>query len=313
MLAHATASYCDLKLGCCGERELLKLEAFTLTQHDAVIWFDIDAVVIKALDDAIDLLLDRKIPANATSHLMYPERPLPKELLILHTGDYHQVLPDTKFKPAQGGFAILKPNRTVYNEIMGIVRARHWSRKLGWIAPSDGRTGNRSSPQHTGRFFGYETVQGLVPYYFHILNDRGLDLNWCQYNNIHIAPRHRGLNRCHTNQNQCEDCRDRNPEELSSFHFIDICKKPWQCWNWRWDESSTSDSNNTNNTNVAPPRLCREMHRVWFEYRSELEVLWGRSGHGSFANHTHPNLRGYCSQYGRPGYEPIHQPYGAPL
>jgi hypothetical protein len=286
----------DPKQGCCGEKELLKFESFTMTQHDAVVLLDMDTLVINGLDDAIDLLLDRTVPANAASHIMYPNRPLPDDIWLLHTGDYETVSPDWKVKPAQGGFAILKPNRTVYAEIMNIVKEGKWSRRYGW-GDKDG--------YFTGRFWGVETFQGLVPYYFQFLNDRALELNWCQYNHMSVGPKRVYKDQltnattevCFTKE--CVDCRDRKLEDLSSVHFT-RCQKPWEC---RKHEVHPRPDDKL--------RLCHQFHQTWFEYRSEMERSWGRTGQGSSTDDEYVSqFRGYCSKFGRPGYEPIQLPYG---
>jgi hypothetical protein len=285
--------------GCCGETELLKFEAFKMTQHDAVILIDMDAMVLKSLDEAIDLLLDRKVPANAAAHIMHPDRPIPDDLWILYTPDYDVVWPDVKLKPAQGGFVILKPNVTIYNEIMDIVREGQWSRKLGW--------GTKEA--HVGRFYGDETFQGLVPYYFFVRHGsrHSLDLHWCKYNFMNVAPTvpisvgaNRTKERCHNNQDECEDCRDRKLEDIASFHFT-VCHKPWDC----------------KDIDVHPRpddkmRLCYQTHQTWFELRSEMEVSWGRSGRGSSKNKTFvEKFLGYCHNYGGVSYEQIKLPYGS--
>jgi hypothetical protein len=148
--------------GCCGEKELLKFEAFTLTQHDAVIMLDVDTLVLNSLDGAMDLLLDRTVPPDASSHLMYPNLPIPDDIWILHTIGYAgAAFPDQEIKPSQGGFLILKPNRTIYSEIMDIVREGQFGEFWGW--------GTEKGP-NTGWFYGVKTYQGLIPYYFQILH-----------------------------------------------------------------------------------------------------------------------------------------------
>ena len=46
------------KNGCCGEKELIKLEAYTLIQHPIVVHLDLDVLVLKPLDDLFDVMLD---------------------------------------------------------------------------------------------------------------------------------------------------------------------------------------------------------------------------------------------------------------
>jgi hypothetical protein len=157
--------------GCCGEKELLKFEAFTLVQHDAVILLDVDSLVLKSLDEAIDLLLDGTVPpassginSDPASHIMHysPDdrrSTIPDDVWILYTPDYAMVDPSQDLKPAQGGFAIFKPNRTIYEQIMDIVREGKIEAEYGWGTPE----------LNTDMFYGVKTFQGLLPYYFQLV------------------------------------------------------------------------------------------------------------------------------------------------
>ena len=117
--------------GCCGEKELIKFEAFTLTEYPIVVLLDIDTLILKPLDHLFDFLLDtKKLPD--TEDLMYVGKPatkgwntnvsVPHHLDMLFTVDYATVAPEVQVKPIQGGFNIIRPNITIRNEIMDIVR-----------------------------------------------------------------------------------------------------------------------------------------------------------------------------------------------
>lgn len=45
------------KNGCCGEKEFIKLEAYTLTQHPIVVHLDLDVLVLKPLDSLFDVMM----------------------------------------------------------------------------------------------------------------------------------------------------------------------------------------------------------------------------------------------------------------
>jgi hypothetical protein len=271
-----------------------------MTQHDAVVVLDMDAMVTHSLDDAIDLLLHRRVPTDSTL-LMYPERPLPEDIWIMYTGDYAMVPPDQELKPAQGGFAILKPNRTIYSDILQIVRAGKFDAKHGW--GTDGA--------YTGWFYGVPTFQGLVPYYFQMLSPgHVVELNWCRFNHMNVQPTWPievpGTNTtketCYTNRDTCEDCRDRTLEEIYSVHFT-ICQKPWIC-----------EPHEVNPQPGDKWRVCHQVHQTWFEWRSEMERSWGRSGRGHAQDEKFvAQFQGYCRGAGGGAYQPIHQPYGRPI
>jgi hypothetical protein len=294
---------------------LIKFEVLNLVQHDAVILLDMDALVLQSLDGALDLLLDGTVPAeDPASHIAFhPERPVPDDVWLLYTGDYEIVHPEVFPKPAQGGFTIFKPNRTIYEEIVNIVREGQWSHQFGW----------GTEQAHTTNHWGSQTFQGLVPYYFFILNPgHSIELNGCQYNNMNTRPiwpdQDPGTinvtsGRCLNDRDECEDCRDRTFDRLSSFHFT-VCKKPWRC----------SDPLVPSPGQDYKQRLCREATQAWFDYRSEMEASWGRTGlglHGTGGNGNEAlpvKFWGYCSRFGEPEqraeaapeYDPIRLPYG---
>jgi hypothetical protein len=279
--------------GCCGEKELIKFEAFRLTQHPAVIIMDADMLVLRPLDEVIDLILDNNNPGPevAARHLQNTSsgegsHTARGDVWLLYVHDYNMAEPPYVVTPSQGGLAIIKPNRTIYEEIRQIVLRGDFHETYGW--------GNV-----TGTFLGSMTYQGLLPYYFQILNKgRALALDWCRHDNM-VTPRSEGVKRgnetverCFTHD--CQDCSTMAWEDVYSFHFT-ICYKPWHCVD--------------HNLN---PSKCELMHRAWFQHRSELEESWGRPGRGS-SNGTINNALGYCSQFGGAGYEAIGQPYGAPV
>jgi hypothetical protein len=135
------------KWGCCGEKELIKFEAFTLVEYPIVVLLDVDTLILKPLDRLFDFLLNTsQLPEP--EDLMYVDKPaavgrntnvtIPSHLDMLFTVDYATVDADRDIKPVQGGFNILRPNVTVRNEIVKIVRSGDYRfNDTGW----GGRTG----------------------------------------------------------------------------------------------------------------------------------------------------------------------------
>jgi hypothetical protein len=119
-----------VKYGCCGEKELIKFEAFTLVQYPIVVLLDVDTLLLKPLDRLFDFMLNTTKLPNPDD-LMYVGKPamaglntnvtVPKQLDLLYTDDYASVKPEHEPKGTQGGFVILRPNRTIYDDIMAIV------------------------------------------------------------------------------------------------------------------------------------------------------------------------------------------------
>mmetsp|Transcript_51565 Transcript_51565/g.124475 ORF Transcript_51565/g.124475 Transcript_51565/m.124475 type:complete len:351 (-) Transcript_51565:13-1065(-) len=295
--------------GCCGELELIKLEAFKLIQHPVVIHIDLDTLILKPLDGLIDLMIQHdndgphhpaqtisgKSPStSSTTDLlptMWPEKPLPEHVSLLFTKDYNVVAPKRDDKPYQGGFFMIKPSIETYNEFVDIVRKGDYHSKKGW--------GSKVGP-----FYGGMTVQGLLPYYYeYIKPGQSVELNRCIVNNMSDKPRledpARKISKCRTNEETCEDCRERPADDVMSFHFT-ICQKPWNCLKYKPEGQ------------IDRLRLlCREMNRRWYEYRSRLEISWGRNGTGP-GTFLQDHYRGYCHSSGRNGYQAISTPYGLP-
>jgi hypothetical protein len=307
--------------GCCGELELIKLEAFTLIQHPVVIHIDLDTLILKPLDGLIDLLIqhhdindnhlqhskqltqpppptrrkkfpsyDPKIIPATDLPIMWPDEPIPKHISLLFTKDYNVVAPKRHDKPYQGGFFMIKPSIDTYNEFLDVLRKGDYHPKKGWGG-------------YVGPFYGGMTIQGLLPYFYDYIHPgQSVELNRCIVNNMSDRPNledpSRNFTRCRTNQDKCEDCRERPAEDVMTFHFT-ICQKPWKCLKYK---------------DKTPPylRLCREMNRRWYEYRSQLETSWGRSGTGNGAL-LPDHYRGYCHEEGHMGYQKIQTPYGFPI
>lgn len=278
-----------VKNGCCGEKELIKFEAFTLTDHELVVLLDIDALILQPLDPLFDLLLHRKVPDTSQQLLMWPEEPLPPSIEVLHTIDYAMINPPRFPKPFQGGFAIIKPNRTLYQDFCSIIRKGDFRESGGWGGIS-------------GKFWGGQTFQGLMPYYFHQLHSkqRSVELNWCTINNMASPSRTEGVvndkanGACYNNQKTCEDCRERSFESVVSTHFT-VCQKPWTCQSQKRD--------------MLQERLCRKFHHAWFQARNELErSSLGRSGVGD-GSFDREHFFGNCNRHGTKGYIPMRPPY----
>jgi hypothetical protein len=119
--------------GCCGEKELIKLEAYTLIQHPIVVLLDLDVLVLQPMDAVFDLMLSEEPnPDTSNVPLMWPDRQLPRPVKIFWTKDYNVVLPSRKNKPTQGGLLILRPDMDVYHEFVEIVLKGDYDVKKGW-------------------------------------------------------------------------------------------------------------------------------------------------------------------------------------
>jgi hypothetical protein len=277
--------------GCCGAKELIKLEAFTLVQHKIIVLLDLDVLILKPLDLLFDFMLyGKRLPgdhfqSNVSSTMK------PDDIALAFTFDYNMLPPERPIKPVQGGFVIFKPNQTIYDDMVSIVRKGDYNLR-GW----EGKT---------GKFWGSMTWQGLLPYYFHVIyKNHSIELNRCIYDNMVQNPR-LGELRPHKNETErkcytatCEDCRRRPIEEIYSAHFTQ-CMKPWTCS--RLVSYQQKDS----------AHLCRQLHHAWFQLRFEMEKSWNRTHRGdSIEWHEKEHFFGFCNGIGMRSYLRIQKPFG---
>jgi hypothetical protein len=278
--------------GCCGEKELIKLEAYTLTDYPIFVHLDLDVVVLKPLDNLFDAMLTTgSSPSTLFMSLMEPEKALPTRINAFYTVDYNMVAPSNPYKPVQGGFLVARPDQNVYEEFRQIVKKGDFRDGAGWGGL-------------VGPFHGAMTFQGLIPYYYNVLHvGQAVELNRCVYNQMGDNPRTgKTINdvvqgKCLTGQENCEDCRSRPLDDVVTSHFT-LCQKPWWCI--------------PNDEDLIQHRLCRKLVHEWYKIRSELEQSWGRSGEGS-GSYDKAQFFGYCKAVGHNGYVPIDQPYGSAI
>jgi len=291
------------KNGCCGEKELVKLEAYTLIDHPVVVHLDLDVLILKPMDALFDMMISSSdgggigaatstIDAKNGVPMMWPEKESGvKTVNAFFTRDYNMARPHKPNKACQGGFLVLRPDMKVYDEFVEIIRIGDFRQSGGW--------GGKVGP-----FYGSMTFQGIIPYYYDILHpNEAVELNRCVYNQMADNPRvGKTVNDivsgpCRTNQDECEDCRSRPLEDVVSAHFT-LCQKPWICL--------------PQNRDIIQQRLCRKLHHRWHEVRSDLEQSWGRPATGT-GQYDAEHFLGHCNHNGPSGYMPIQQPFGEPL
>ncbi|RYG98570.1 hypothetical protein EON65_51280 [archaeon] len=239
--------------GCCGADEFLKLWAYTLTQYERVIHLDMDCIIFKNLDKLVRI---------------------DKELL--YTGDYN-MKGGSPVAPAQGGFLVIRPSLERFKEFQAIIRKGDHGPQ-GW------------GGSHIGNFWGGQTIQGIMPYFYHVIhNGDGEELNRCEYNNMVDNPYHKNTKRCIDGHETCEDCRLSDPEQAHTAHFT-ICQKPWTC---------VLNNNPNNMVN------CKAFHTKWFQLRDEFEQDLGIDPSYRKRNTRYQESLGMCKGYGDDKYLPL--------
>jgi hypothetical protein len=76
--------------GCCGEKELIKLEAYTLTDHPVVVHLDLDVLVLRPLDDLFDAMIIGKsgnYDPRGKIKVQWPNKPFPEKVNAFITRD----------------------------------------------------------------------------------------------------------------------------------------------------------------------------------------------------------------------------------
>jgi hypothetical protein len=133
--------------GCCGADEFLKLWAYTLTDYHRVVHLDMDSVVYNNMD---------------------PLFSIDKELLW--TGDYN-MQGNSPVPPVQGGFLVIRPSLDTFAEYQAIIRKGDHSGGKGWGGTK------------IGNFWGGQTIQGIMPYFYYAFHrNNSMEVNRCVYN-----------------------------------------------------------------------------------------------------------------------------------
>lgn len=211
--------------------------------------------------------------------------------------------------PAQGGFLVIRPSLSRFEEFRAIIRKGDHGGK-GW---GGSRIGNfwgqlvysilfysrhlkvpvLLSSRHILPLVGGQTIQGIVPYFYHVVHPGdALELNRCEYNCMVDNPYHKNTFVCLDGKPTCQDCRIQNPDLVYTAHFT-ICQKPWTC---------------TEHTNPRNKVLCEIFHDKWFALRDELERDRGLDLSYREKHTRYKNSLGMCRRFGDSGYIPIPQP-----
>ena len=203
--------------GCCGDKELMKLFAYTLDEAIAV-HLDLDTLVVHPLDELFDVMhfdsvgdegrearlallrdgivaptyLNRRISGdptgmtevdNATERQHASAEEVMADIVVdaFFTKDYNMIRPGEQQKRVgvQGGFLVVRTSMSTYERIVDIVLSGEY-----YGGHDAKNTGWRKSG-YGNHIWGSMTIQGLLAYYFDVEQlERSVELNRCRYNNI---------------------------------------------------------------------------------------------------------------------------------
>lgn len=272
--------------GCCGEKELIKLWAYTLVDHPIAVHLDTDVLILHNLDKLFDVMLGKggNLPVAFG-------KAVPTKVDAFITKDYNMVAQPEK-AGVQGGFLVLRPDMDVFQDYLDIVREGDFREGGGWAGK-------------VGKFYGGMTFQGIVPYYYFHQTKRvvnAVELDRCYYNNMADNPMDKSTindvlhGKCRDGREKCEDCRRMDVKNIVTAHFT-LCQKPWLCM--------------PHDQDIVQARLCKKLHSEWFKVRADLEdKVWERDRKDlkSFGGY-HPDIfLGFCEKHGKRGYVPMQLP-----
>jgi hypothetical protein len=302
---------------CCGHAEFIKLYAYTLTQHPLVVHMDADFLLIKPMDIIFDSMLlspdsERGKKARDSLPVEFPDENDPlfnpswktTQVSAMMTRDWGQVMPGGTRKPGfQAGFLIIRPNVTVFEDILRVVRTTDfvggWAENCGW------------GGKGYGAFVGGAAMQGLLAYYYDEVAPRSswVELNQCRFNhmgmdilyrappNYHPRVNPQLVGTCRNGRNYCEDCQTTDLADIYSIHYTQ-CRKPWACIGASKEETGDKAGMPADNVRIDH---CLQLATVWHSYRKELEE---QLGYHNFTNGTYmPEVfQGHCRGFGGKHY-----------
>jgi len=293
-----------VKTGCCQEKELIKLWAYTLLDYPVVVHLDLDTLVLQPMDELFDAMIDG--PHDEENIPIMFNAKFPKKVDAFFTRDYNLLYSVRKHVGVQGGFFVVRPSQEAFKTYQQTIIEGNYKHGGGW-----GGLG-------FGGFYGAQQIQGLLPYFYDHLHNgtTSLELNRCYYNSMVDFPRfnfvkkkthatdaatttqQKGLCK-DTGTYECDNCQETNITNIKSVHFT-ICQKPWLC---RWNRIGIDGSE---------ARLCNDIIQKWFRIRRDVENLWAKQSSSknkfiSNGNGTHrvDQFSGFCTRGGIKGYKKL--------
>lgn len=293
------------KDGCCGPAELMKLYTYTIDPnlHPVSVSLDLDTLLLKPFDTLFDTILyNHDTPEGRIARerlisegyiaptYIHQHQDVSNETILrqtfhaFYTKEYNAAVANgwqAKRVPLQGGFLMVKPNKTVFDELIQIVNDGDFimGRGIdkGWRGSGYGR-----------HIYGSMTIQGLLAYYYNEHWQTSVELNRCRVNQKGDNPRHTTAHQritrptlLHPNISLWEDtiCRDER----------DNCDDT-QCQNWPITETTLVHFTSCRRQFHTPRKCkvrdvsqyeylweyaCYDMFREWFRTRHSLEVHRG--------------------------------------
>ena len=160
-----------VKSGCCGEKEYLKLYAYTLLDYPIVVHLDLDSLILQPMDDLYDSMLlahDGDVSRERIPVMFNEALPKNTKIDAFFTRDYNMVNPGHKHVGVQGGFLVLRPSMEAFHSYVNVVLEGNFKQGSGW------------GGKGYGGYFGAQQIQGICSYYYDYLHPgTAVELNRC--------------------------------------------------------------------------------------------------------------------------------------
>lgn len=200
--------------------EFIKLHAYTLVQHPVVVLLDLDTIILKPMDHLYDVIIDGPsivgydgIDVAFGDAVKTTQYDPAKGIGAFYTRDYNVAGETMKHVPVESGMMVIRPSLMAYADFSSILRVGDYRIDGGWTGLDFG-----SHPE-------LSVLGQLISFYYDQVHPGiGVELNRCVYNNIADNPLDDesrckdGYNRPDRNE-ECEDCRDRPMNEVSSTRY----------------------------------------------------------------------------------------------
>lgn len=307
------------KDGCCGAKELMKLEALRMEEYMVTVHLDFDTMLLQPLDELFDAIIHPpdtakgKLARENLRPLVSPsfQYTVPLEEInfsAFYTKDYSGIMRRHAQKKVglQGGFLVFRSNRTKLSEMVDMIKRGNYSpgqphRTSGWFQSGYGP-----------HIYGSMTIQGFLAYYFSLVTpDTAIELHRCKFNqaadnprltagfpvprNTPLNPKEAGYRdgACKDGRSNCDDvqCQSWPINDTRMIHFTGSCNLPWKC-------KYGKGANHLNH------KVCGNMHKAWIEVRHELDPFVTTLNGSTIDEAVY---RGYCKSFGAGGYIHIDQ------
>jgi alpha-N-acetylglucosamine transferase len=122
--------------GCCGDKEFVKLHAYTIMEHPVVVHLDLDTLVLKPMDHLYDAMIDGYGINNEGGNILDVAFNDPidttQPINAFFTRDYNMAHRGMKHVGVQGGFLVLRPSMEIYTEFQDVIRVGDFRENGGW-------------------------------------------------------------------------------------------------------------------------------------------------------------------------------------